>query len=152
MSALTGIRALLRPTAISVCAEIELLRLLRRRRALLGEMVRRELTQQYAGQVLGALWAVGHPLAQIGVYVFLFAVVFNTKIGGTYALPLDYTTYLLSGLLLWIGFQQSLLLTSTAISSNASLVKQVVFPIEVLPLKSVSVIARVRLVTLVLVA
>jgi len=137
LSVLTCLRAALGPYAIAGCAEIELLRLLRHRRALLGEMVRRELTQQYAGQVLGAFWAVGHPLVQIGVYVFLFAVVFNTKIGGTYELPLDYTTYLLSGLLPWIGFQQSLSLTSTAISSNASLVKQVVFPIEILPLKSV---------------
>ena len=137
MSVLTGVRTLLRPSAISGCAEIELLRLLRRHRALLAEMVRRELTQQYAGQVLGALWAVGHPLVQTGVYVFLFAIVFNTKIGGTYELPLDYTTYLLTGLLPWIGFQQSLTVTSTAISANASLVKQVVFPIEILPLKSV---------------
>jgi lipopolysaccharide transport system permease protein len=137
LSVVTGIRTVLQPSAISGWPEIELLRLLRRHRALLAEMVRRELTQQYAGQVFGALWAIGHPLVQTGVYVFLFAVVFNTKIGGTYELPLDYTTYLLSGLLAWIAVQQSLTLTSTAISANASLVKQVVFPIEILPLKSV---------------
>ena len=116
-------------------AELELLRLIGRYRALLTEMVRRDLTQQYAGHVFGALWAIGHPLAQIGVYIFLFAVVFKTRIGGTHELPLDYTTYLLSGLLPWIGFQQSMALSCIAISSNASLVKQVVFPIEILPLK-----------------
>ena len=137
MTTLPSVLAALRPAAISECAELELFRLLRRYRALLAEMVRRELTQQYAGQVLGALWAIGHPLVQTGVYVFLFAVIFNTKIGGTYELPLDYTAYLLSGLLPWIAAQQSLILTSTAISANASLVKQVVFPIEILPLKSV---------------
>lgn len=106
-------------------------------RPLLVEMTRRELTEQYAGQVLGPLWAIGHPLFQTGLFLFVFAYVLKTRIGGTYDLPLDYTTYLLSGLLPWLGFQQLMTRTCVSLTANSALVKQVVFPIEVLPLKSV---------------
>lgn len=100
-------------------------------------MTRRELGERYAGQILGTAWAVGHPLIMMAVYVFIFAVVFKIKVGGTLALPLDYTTYLLSGLVPWMTFQESLGKATTAISSNAALVKQVVFPLEILPIKGV---------------
>src|SRR5262249_53953914 len=42
-----------------------------------------------------------------------------------------------AGLLPWIAFQNMMARTCTAMTSNSNLVKQVVFPIEVLPLKSV---------------
>jgi lipopolysaccharide transport system permease protein len=100
-------------------------------------MTKREIGERYAGQVLGLFWTVGHPLAMMGVFVFIFAVVFKMKVGGTYELPLDYTTYLLSGLIPWITFQESMSKGTMAIVGNANLVKQVVFPLEVLPVKGV---------------
>ncbi len=115
----------------------EVLTLLTRHRQLTWAMTRREISDRYAGQVLGTLWAVGHPLALMGIYVFIFGYVFRLKIGGTRELPLDYTTYLLAGLIPWMAFQESMAKGATAIVGNANLVKQVVFPIEVLPVKGV---------------
>jgi lipopolysaccharide transport system permease protein len=115
----------------------ELIFLLTRHRHLTWEMTKREISERYAGQVLGIFWAVGHPIILMGIYVFIFAYVFKMKIGGSYELPLDYTTYLLSGLIPWISFQESMSKSSMAIVGNTSLVKQVVFPIEVLPVKGV---------------
>lgn len=115
----------------------EVLGLLTRHRQLTWEMTRREIADRYAGQMLGAIWAVAHPLALMAVYVFVFAFVFRIKIGGTAELPLDYTTYILSGLIPWMAFQESMNKGTTAILANANLVKQVVFPIEVLPVKTV---------------
>ena len=43
-------------------------------------------------------------------------------------MPLDYTTYLLSGLIPWMAFQESMSKGATVIVGNANLVKQVVFP------------------------
>jgi len=113
----------------------ELISLLRRHRDLTLEMAKREVTDRYLGQLFGALWAVGHPLVLMGVYIFLFVLVFKVRIGGTRELPLDYTTYLLSGLIPWLSFQESMTKGTQAILSNANLVKQVVFPIEILPVK-----------------
>jgi lipopolysaccharide transport system permease protein len=59
------------------------------------------------------------------------------RVGGTHDLPLDYMTYLLSGLIPWLSFQESMSKAATAITGNANLVKQVVFPIEILPVKGV---------------
>jgi lipopolysaccharide transport system permease protein len=115
----------------------EVIGVLRRHRELTLEMARREISDRYVGQAFGMVWAVGHPIFMMGLYVFIFAFVFKTKVGGTIEMPLDYTTYLLSGLVAWMGFQESMAKSCTAITSNASLVKQVVFPLEILPVKGV---------------
>ena len=61
----------------------EVIGLLTRHRQLTWEMTRREISDRYAGQVLGAFWAIGHPLALMGIYLFIFGCVFRMKIGGT---------------------------------------------------------------------
>jgi lipopolysaccharide transport system permease protein len=121
----------------SVRALGEICVLLTRHRQLTIEMARREITERYSGQLFGVFWAVGHPLILILVYVYIFSVVFQVKIGGTPGMPLDYTTYLLAGLIPWLGFQESMSKAATVVVNNANLVKQVVFPLEVLPAKGV---------------
>ena len=115
----------------------EVILLLIRHRDLTWEMTKRELSERYAGQALGLFWAIAHPVFMIALYVFIFAFVFKMKIGGTVEMPLDYTTYLLSGLVAWMSFQESMTKSCTAITANAALVKQVVFPLEILPVKGV---------------
>ena len=115
----------------------ELFLLLGRHRQVTVEMAKRELTDRYLGQVFGAFWLVGHPLIFLSVYLFIFVFVFKVRIPSTSELSLDYTTYLLSGLIPWLAFQESMNKAGTVIVSNANLVKQVIFPIEILPVKSV---------------
>ena len=122
---------------ISYQAFREIMLLLTRHRQLTFAMAQREIADRYAGQFLGVLWAIIHPVIVMGVYVFIFAYVFKMKIGGTHNMPLDYTTYLLSGLIPWMCFQESMSKASVVIVNNANLVKQVVFPLEVLPVKVV---------------
>jgi lipopolysaccharide transport system permease protein len=108
-----------------------------RHRQLTWEMARREITDRYVGQVLGVLWAIAHPLLLMGVYVFVFAFVMKVQVGGTPDMPLDYTAYLLAGLIPWMACSEVMSKAATAITGSANLVKQVVFPLEVLPLKGV---------------
>ncbi len=118
-------------------AQIDLLVLLVRQRHLVWMMARREITDRYAGQTLGLFWAIGHPLFLMGLYVFVFVVVLKTKVGGTVDMPRDYATYIISGLIPWMAFQESMAKAVGVIVANANLVKQVIFPIEVLPIKGV---------------
>lgn len=110
------------------------------RRELLWEMCKLELRERYAGQVLGLFWTVVQPLLTMAVYLFIFAFVFKAKISvtqsGSTGWSESYALYLLSGLIPWIALQDVMVRSATAISSNASMVKQVVFPLEILPLKS----------------
>jgi lipopolysaccharide transport system permease protein len=115
----------------------EVLRLVIMYKSLTWEMTKSEVTDRYRGQILGWFWAILHPLILIGVYIFIFVVIFKIRIGGTREMPLDYTTYLLSGLIPWLTVQEVMSKAGTAITSNANLVKQVVFPIEILPIKSI---------------
>ena len=100
-------------------------------RRLLWHQIKQELLEQHAGQMLGAAWPIVHPLFLMAVYTFIFSVVFVNRIGGTYDLPLDYTAYIMSGLIPWLAIQFALNKATTALTSNAGLIKQVVFPIEV---------------------
>lgn len=132
----------------------EVVSLLITRRELTWEMTKRDLTDRYAGQVFGALWTIGHPLLMTTVYVFLFTVVFKARIDQKgLAVPTDFTVYILAGLLPWLMFQESMSKGSTVILSNASLVKQVVFPIEILPAKVVlaSIVTQVIFIVLLMI-
>lgn len=130
------IRSALNPKS-NLQAFSELRNLLTRYKVLTFEMARREITDRYTGQLFGIFWTFVHPLILILVYVFLFNFVFVSKIGGTQALPLDMTSYILAGLIPWLAFSDAMGKSTTIIINNANLVKQVVFPIEVLPVKSV---------------
>jgi len=115
----------------------QLIALATRHRQLAWAMARREVSDRHAGHVFGALWGIVHPLVLIGVYLFIFGVVFRVAMGGTRELPLNYTVYILSGLIPWLAVVDSLNRAPNAVLGNTNLVKQVVFPIEVLPAKSV---------------
>lgn len=116
----------------------QLIKLYARHRQLTWEMIKRDITDRYAGQMFGSAWAIGHPLFLMAIYTVVFSYIFSLRMGGGQSdFPFDYTTYLLSGLIPWIAFQEVMSKGTTAILANADLVKQVVFPLEILPVKGI---------------
>jgi len=115
----------------------QLIALLTRYRQLTWEMTKREVAERHAGQVLGTLWAIGHPVLLMALYVFIFAFVFPTRLGLSEDLPRSYVLYILAGLIPWITFADAMNKSTAAIIGNAGLVKQVAFPLEILPVKVV---------------
>ena len=130
------IAAIFNPRRLLEVSVLTSARLVKHRR-LLVDQLHRELLEQHAGYMIGGIWLVVHPLFLMAIYVFTFAIVFKTKLGGTDAMPLDYTAYILSGLIPWLTIQQALSKSCIALTQQASLIKQVVFPIEVLPARAV---------------
>lgn len=128
-------------SAVSPAANFGVLRdltsVILRNRALAVELNKRDLGSQFAGQILGSLWIVGHPLMLFAVYVFIFGIVLKVRIPEAADMPRDYITYILAGLVPWLATQQTLARAPVVLMSQASLVKQVVFPIEVLPVGAV---------------
>ena len=118
-------------------AVIDGVRLLSRHRRLAITMARRELTSRYAGQLMGSFWIIGHPLALMLTFVFLFAIVFQTKMGGTVEMPRDYTIYILAGLIPWLSLLPVLTAGCSSILNNVIIVKQFNFEVEILPVKDV---------------
>ena len=117
-----------------VLAYRELAALLSTKRSLTWEMAKREMSSEHAGKQLGRFWGIFQPLALLTVYAVVYGVVFRAKIGGTYELPRNFTIYLLSGLVPWFAFQLAMAKAASVVPANASLVKQVVFDLNVLPI------------------
>lgn len=113
-------------------------RTLWRHRMLLKETSRQDIEDRYAGQVLGVLWFAIHPVLTMLVFIFVFAFALHTRMPE----PVEqtqswggYVLYLLSGLVPWISLQEIMNRSVGAVTASSNLVKQVIFPVEVLPAK-----------------
>lgn len=102
-------------------------------RGLLGTLVSRELKARYRGSVLGFCWSLVTPLLLLGVYTFVFSVVFKPRLPGSD----PYVLFLMSGLFPWTWVATSLMEGTQSLTVNAGLIRKAVFPAEVLPMISV---------------
>ncbi|KQU54795.1 hypothetical protein ASG72_04055 [Bosea sp. Leaf344] len=116
---------------------IEFVRVIRRNYALIREMVLRDIKGGHAGHGLGSLWVYVQPIVVVATFMLIFGVVIGTKMAVTATFPGDYTSYILVGLTPWLLMSNALGRAPNAFSGNANLVKQVVFPIETLPVASI---------------
>ncbi len=103
-------------------------------RRLLASLVRRDVSARYQGSVAGLLWSLLTPLMMLGVYVFVFGYVFNPVRGAPSGNVTDYAMQLFAGLLVHGLLAETLQRAATAVVSQPSYVKKVVFPVELLPL------------------
>lgn len=110
-----------------------LLRSLVHNRRLAWQSARHEIKGRYKGTVLGLLWAGIRPLFQVAVYVVVITFVFNVR-SSRYPGTFDYALYVLAGMVPWLVLSIVLQEAPTLIRNRMDLVKQVVFPIETLPL------------------
>jgi lipopolysaccharide transport system permease protein len=108
-----------------------------RHRELLRELISRELSDAYAGSVLAKTWAVLHPLLLIGLYLFVFGYVFVARVGAHLPTVPDFAVFMLSGLTCWLTVQSALGKATSSLVASTNLVKQVVFPFELLPIRAV---------------
>ena len=101
------------------------------RRELVSELVRRELKDRHAGQLLGVIWAFGHPLILMLVYTLLFAYVFPARTASEGKVR-DFSACVFAGIVPWLAFQDLLSRAPSILVGHANLVKQIVFPTEAL--------------------
>ena len=124
-----------------------LARIVRTHRSLLRALVVRDLRDRFAGQTIGVVWTLGHPLVVMVLYAFLFAYVFPDRSGAA-GPSNDYAPAIFAGLACWLTAQEVLARSTTVLQSHASLVKQIVFPTELLPLKSAIASSAAQVVTI----
>lgn len=100
-------------------------------RMLLFHLVRRSLVVRYKGTFLGFAWTQIVPIAQLGVYWFVFGYILKGN-----AIPW-YTLFIICGLFPWIFTSESVAMSVRSVHDNANLVRQSYFPRELLPISSV---------------
>ncbi len=100
-------------------------------RDMIRSLVKRELRGKYEKSVLGFLWSFLNPMFQILIYNIVFTHVFNND------MPVYYM-FLMTGILPWTFFADSLGQGTGAVLYNAEMVKKIYFPREVLVIAEVN--------------
>jgi ABC-2 type transport system permease protein len=107
-----------------------------RHRAVLGLLVRRDLTVKYQLSVLGYMWSLIEPLTVAATYWFVFGLLFTNAHSVRDHLP--YLLFLSSGLFAWIWVNGVLGDATTALTSQARLITTIRVPREVFPIGRVA--------------
>ena len=108
-----------------------------RYRGMLAAITKIELAKRHAGSVLGMSWVVLQPALLLLMYVFVYMVVLRMRFEGFSRF--DYVLYVFCGLVPYLGFMESLTTGALSIKQNIHLVKNVMLPIELIPVRSVIV-------------
>ena len=104
-----------------------------RHRALLGVLARRELANRYRTSFLGNLWMVVTPLLMLGMYTFVFGVIFKSRWHGMgHQGVAGYAIVLFSGLLLHTLLADTVGRAPGLMMEEPNYVTKVVFPLELL--------------------
>ena len=84
-------------------------------------LTRKEMQVRYKSNVLGYLWSVLQPLSFALVYFIAFKIFMRFKME-------NYTLYLLTGMFPWQRFANSVNEASATFTGNASIIKKINFP------------------------
>jgi lipopolysaccharide transport system permease protein len=116
---------------------------------LLVAITRVELSKKFAGSVLGFGWVVLQPVLLLAMYVFVYSIVFKMRLPGMSRF--DYVLYVFCGLVPYLGSIEAITMGAASIKQNIHLVKNVMLPIELVPVRAVLVASATQGVGLVLV-
>jgi lipopolysaccharide transport system permease protein len=105
-------------------------------RYLAWEMAKRELRATMKGTILGIGWLILKPAIQTGAYIVIVSFIFSAKLGSSGS-HFAYALYVLCGMAPWQFSTQVLQDAPTLIRSRIEILKQVIYPLEILPITSI---------------
>jgi ABC-type polysaccharide/polyol phosphate export systems, permease component len=89
-------------------------------------LTHKELKVRYKSNVLGYLWSIAHPLSMAVVFYLTFKIIMRINIE-------NYVVFLIAGLFPWQWFSNSVNTAPMVFLANASLIKKVSFPRNLIP-------------------
>ena len=105
-------------------------------RALISQLAWRDIHSRYKGSAGGLLWALITPILLLSVYTAVFSGIFQARWGQEGG-PVEYALQLFVGLTVHGLAAECLNRSPSLMLSNASYVKRVVFPLQILPIVNV---------------
>ncbi len=111
---------------------VALVRTLWDHRVLLAQLSRTSLSTSHRGSLLGRAWVVLDPLIMLAVYGFVFGMIFASR--GDRG---DFVLGLYGGMLAYQIFSTAAVASAGVVSASRNYVKQLVFPVEILPASTV---------------
>ncbi len=121
------------PNARHKTSVFEMLGSVLRHRHLIIQMTKREVIGRYRGSMLGIAWSFFNPLIMLAVYTIVFSTVFQAKWGVGSESKTEFALVLFIGMIVHGILAESMNSSPLLMLRNASYVKKVVFPLEILP-------------------
>ena len=88
----------------------------------------REVTNRFAGSLLGGLWALVHPVALLLIYSFVFTTVLKVRVVADEGV--SFVVFLAVALWPWMAFSEAVSRGAAAVVANSALIKKVPFAHE----------------------
>jgi lipopolysaccharide transport system permease protein len=108
-------------------------RLLWSNRRALAQTTGTYIRARYAGSVIGVAWLVLYPLLFLACYAVIYVYIF--KVRPTLLSAEEYVLLIFCGLIPFLAFSESIGIGTGSVVSNAHLVKNTLFPIELFPVQ-----------------
>jgi lipopolysaccharide transport system permease protein len=108
-----------------------------RSRHILWAVTRVEFEKKYVGSLLGLFWYPLYSILLLAMYSFVYMVIFQARYRdfGNY----HYVLFIFSGLVPYLGFSEAVATGMTTVKANIALIRNAVFPIELIPIKQLLV-------------
>lgn len=100
-----------------------------RYRDLIRMLVARDLKVRYRRSVIGFLWTMLQPLLTMVVLHLVFSSIFRFNV-------FNYPVYVLSGVLFWNFFNQTIVTSMNSLRHNAAILQRLPVPMEVFPIST----------------
>lgn len=100
-------------------------------KALLKNLVARDLKVRYKRSILGFLWVMLNPLLTMVVLYGVFSTLFKQTVP-------NYTVYLITGIIMWNMFSQATSCATTSFTGDGDLLKKIYLPKAILPVSTVA--------------
>lgn len=99
---------------------------------LIVQMARRDVAKRYRGSFAGLFWTFFTPVLMLGIYTFVFGVIFKGRWNDRVTGHFQYAIVLFAGLNINAVFSECANRATTLIEENTNYVKRVMFPLETL--------------------
>lgn len=100
---------------------------------MLRSLFRLALVDRFLGSKLGTAWAILSPLSLLGLFTFVFAFIFPSRLPGhTGTLP--FVVWLMIGYGPWLAINEGIMSGTGSIVGNAGIIKNISFKSELLPI------------------
>ena len=106
---------------------------------LIKALILREILGRYRGSLVGVAWSLITPIVMLGIYTFVFSVIFKARWSQDVAgdgSKINFALILFAGLIAFNLFSESVNRAPSLILANSNYVKKIIFPLEILPLVS----------------
>lgn len=98
---------------------------------ILRELLRRDFASRFTGSLLGGGWIILQPLALILCYWIVFTIMIP-RVPFAQGATGGYTSFLIAGLLPWLGFADAVSRSTTVIVDNGAMVRRLTFRSSIL--------------------